>query len=129
VVTGNGEDVTGIWLEGAGEGLGVPIPTRIAHELRGRKYSSFSTFRKAFWRAVVKDVELSAHYESDIIERMKRGNAPVVRYSDSAGDRWSYEIHHIEWISKGGAVYDIDNLRVTTPKNHIESHRGTNDER
>lgn len=129
VVTGNGEDVTGIWLAGAGEGVGVPIPTRIADQFRGRKYSSFGTFRKAFWRAVVKDVELSAHYESDIIERMKRGNAPVVRYSDSAGDRWSYEIHHIEWISKGGAVYDIDNLRVTTPKNHIESHRGTNDER
>lgn len=29
VVTGVGEDVTGIWLAGAGTGLGAPIPTRI----------------------------------------------------------------------------------------------------
>lgn len=36
VVTGQGQDVTGIWLENAGRELGAPIPSQIADQLRGR---------------------------------------------------------------------------------------------
>lgn len=35
-----------------------------------------------------------------------------------------YEIHHINPISQGGAVYDLDNMSITTPKHHIDIHRG-----
>ncbi|MGG2023387.1 hypothetical protein [Pseudomonas sp. AO-1] len=33
-----------------------------------------------------------------------------------------YGLHHIEHIQHGGAVYDVDNLAVMTPKRHIEIH-------
>ncbi|EPJ8533470.1 hypothetical protein PWM41_000215 [Providencia rettgeri] len=33
-------------------------------------------------------------------------------------------MHHDNPISEGGEVYDMDNLRVTTPKRHIDIHRG-----
>jgi len=39
-VAGQGQDVSGIWLAGAGVGLGAPIPTRIADQLRGKSFSS-----------------------------------------------------------------------------------------
>ncbi|WP_375539189.1 hypothetical protein [Pseudomonas frederiksbergensis] len=28
-----------------------------------------------------------------------------------------------EKVSEGGGVYDVDNLRVNTPRNHIDLHR------
>ncbi|RIP91823.1 HNH endonuclease signature motif containing protein, partial [Salmonella enterica] len=34
------------------------------------------------------------------------------------------EIHHIKPIEEGGGVYDIDNLRITTPKLHKFIHYG-----
>lgn len=48
VVTGRGEDVLGIWLADASEGLGAPIPTRIADQLRGKSFGSFDSFRAGF---------------------------------------------------------------------------------
>lgn len=122
-VTGVGEDVSGIWLAGAGTGLGAPIPTRIADQLRGQTFRDFDAFRKAFWTAVGNDPELCSQFIPDNIERMRNGNAPKARYRDTAGGKSSFELHHVDWISKGGDVYNVDNLRVNTPKNHIEIHR------
>lgn len=79
-VTGQGQDVSGTWLAGAGVGLGAPIPTRIADQLRGKSFSSFDAFRSAFWKAVVADSELSSQFIPDNIERMLNGNAPKARY-------------------------------------------------
>ncbi|WP_367834585.1 hypothetical protein [Pseudomonas lundensis] len=39
------------------------------------------------------------------------------------GGRKVHELHHIDRIADGGAVYDVDNLRANTPKNHIDLHR------
>ncbi|MES2869257.1 MAG: S-type pyocin domain-containing protein [Pseudomonadota bacterium] len=123
VATGVGEDVDGVWLAGANTGIGVPIPTRIADQLRGREFSSFDAFRSAFWKAVAGDVGLRAGFKEDNLERMLRGGAPSARYRNTAGKRKSFEIHHVDWISSGGDVYNIDNLRVNTPNNHIALHR------
>ena len=123
VVTGLGEDVTGVWLAGASVGQGVPIPTRIADKLRGREFSSFDAFRTAFWKAVAADPELRQQLNEDNVERTQSGNAPIVRNRDSAGKRSSFELHHVDRIADGGAVYDVDNLRVNTPRNHIDNHR------
>ncbi|WP_423204291.1 S-type pyocin domain-containing protein [Pseudomonas kribbensis] len=123
MVTGVGEDVAGIWLAGAGEGIGAPIPTRIADRLRGQEFSSFDKFREAFWEEVANDPDLAGQFVQGNIERMRDGLSPKVRRQDRAGDRTSYELHHVEHIANDGAVYDIDNLRVNTPKNHIENHR------
>lgn len=122
-VTGQGQDVSGVWLAGAGVGLGAPIPTRIADQLRGKSFSSFNTFRKAFWKAVAADPELFSQLSEDDQERLLTGNAPSVRFRDSVGKRVTFEIHHVERIVDGGSVYDVDNLRVNTPRNHIDLHR------
>jgi len=123
VVTGVGEDVFGIWLDGANQGLGAPIPTRIADELRGRSFNSFDSFRKAFWKAVVRDIELTEQLTPKSISRMQSGKAPRVREADIVGGRQSFELHHLNRITDGGGVYNVDNIRVTTPKNHIDLHR------
>jgi len=123
VVTGVGEDVLGIWLAGANVGLGAPIPKRIADELRGREFKNFKTFRTAFWTAVKNDPELFSQFNEDAQDRLMSGNAPAVQEREAVGNRTTFEIHHIKRIADGGAVYDIDNLRVNTPKNHINQHK------
>ena len=30
----------------------------------------------------------------------------------------SYHLHHVKPIAEGGAVYDLDNIRVVTPRLH-----------
>ncbi|PKA71245.1 S-type pyocin [Pseudomonas baetica] len=122
-VTGVGEDVPGIWLAGAGTGIGAPIPTRIADRLRGREFSSFDAFRKAFWQAVRDDPALFDQFNVDAQDRLVSGNAPAVRDREAVGTRGVFEIHHVERIVDGGAVYDIDNLRINTPRNHISQHK------
>ena len=123
VVTGLGEDVPGEWLEHARSELGAPIPTSIAESLRGRKYSSFDSFRRAFWVAVSRDPKLSEPFSPKDIERMAAGRAPRTLYEDTVGMRLAYDLHHVEQISEGGEVYNVDNLRVNTPKNHIDVHK------
>ncbi|MDD2050867.1 HNH endonuclease signature motif containing protein, partial [Pseudomonas putida] len=108
---------------GAGVGLGSPVPTRIADQLRGREFSSFDAFRKAFWIEVGNDPALSSQFNQDNIKRLVKGLAPTTRMRDQIGKRISFELHHVEHIADGGAVYDVDNLRANTPKNHIDIHR------
>ena len=123
VVTALGEDVPGEWLEHARSGLGAPIPTSIAESLRDRKYSSFDSFRRALWVEVSKDSELSSQLTTENKTRVKNGLSPATRRQDIVGRRRVFELHHVEYITDGGAVYDVDNLRVSSPKNHIDIHR------
>lgn len=129
VVTGVGEDVSGIWLAGAGTGLGSPIPTRIADKLRGREFSNFDKFREAFWEEVASDSTLAGQFIPGNVERMQNGLAPKARKIDRAGERTSFELHHVDHIANGGALYDVDNLRVNTPKNHVDLHRESSHEK
>ncbi|MHC8369849.1 S-type pyocin domain-containing protein [Pseudomonas sp. MDT1-85] len=122
-VTGVGEDVSGVWLAGAGTGLGAPIPTRIVGQLRGQQFSSFDAFRKAFWIAVANDVELSQQFNSRNLSSMAKGLAPAAPKIEHVGKRIAFELHHVEPIKDGGAVYDADNLRAVTPRRHIDIHR------
>jgi hypothetical protein len=121
-VTGVGEDVAGIWLAGANSGVGAPIPTEIADALRGRNFKSFDKFRSAFWESISKSM-VADQFIKQNVSRMKAGRAPRVRKADRVGGRLSYELHHLDSVSKGGEVYDVDNLRVNTPRNHIDIHR------
>lgn len=122
--SGKGEKVGEKWLNIAGKELGAPIPSQIADKLRGREFENFDAFRKAFWTEVGKAPELSKQFIQANKKRMSQGLAPRARYKDTVGGRRSFEIHHHKQISQGGGVYDVDNLRVTTPKRHIDIHRG-----
>lgn len=123
IVSGKGEDVTGIWLSGASEGLGVPIPTRIADDLRGQKFSSFGAFRRALWLLVSADPSLASQFTERDLIRMKKGKAKRALEHEAVGGRQSLELHHLKPIANGGAVYDLDNIHVNTPRNHINIHR------
>ncbi|EII3284639.1 HNH endonuclease, partial [Vibrio alginolyticus] len=123
VVTGKGEDIFGLWLADAGKDFGAPIPSQIADKLRGREFSSFDDFRRVFWGEIANDPTLSSQFIPANLKRMKDGKAPRARFKDTVGGRRSFELHHVEEIQHGGSVYDVDNLRVNTPRNHIDIHK------
>jgi len=123
-VDGKGQPVGDNWLGGAGAGDGAPVPAQIADKLRGKTFSSFDSFRKAFWKEVAADPELSKQFHPDDIKLMKKGYSPTISAQDSVGKRVKMELHHKQQISKGGDVYNVDNLNALTPKRHIEIHKG-----
>ncbi|WP_186377433.1 S-type pyocin domain-containing protein, partial [Yersinia rochesterensis] len=122
VVTGHGQRVSGVWLAGAGKDLGVPIPAQIADKLRGKRFSNFDRFREAFWQEVGNYPELAGQFNPNNISLMKKGFSPHPISSEKVGGRDTFELHHVNRVKDGGAVYDVDNLRVVTPKRHIEIH-------
>ena len=121
-VTGSGQEVSGNWLDPASKEQGAPIPSQIADKLRWRTYSRFDRFREAFWIEVGNDAELVKQFNQQNMANFKKGKSPFVVKVDRAGGRKRFELHHVKPISEGGAVYDMDNIRVLTPKRHMEIH-------
>jgi len=122
--TGKGKKVGDKWLNDAGKDNGVPIPEQVANKLRGKKFNNFDEFRKEFWKQVSKTPELAKQFIKRNIERMAEGKAPKTPKDGKVGKRTSFDIHHEDPIDNGGGVYDMDNLRIVTPKRHIDIHRG-----
>ncbi|BAP42152.1 HNH endonuclease:S-type Pyocin [Pseudomonas sp. StFLB209] len=104
-------------------GRGVPIPEHIADQLRGRNFSSFRKFREALWAAIANDPDLQKQFTGQNKLEMSQGRAPYARAEDQAGDNKKFEVHHPHEIAHGGAVYDIDNMLIMTPRRHIEHHQ------
>lgn len=122
VATGNGQVISGNWLGTASTPDGAPIPAQIADKLRGREFSSFKAFRRAFWKAVAADSDLENKFTQINKLDIRKGISPVADKSERVGGRVKLEIHHVNPISEGGSVYDIDNLKILTPKQHIGTH-------
>ncbi len=122
VATGVGQPVSGIWLGAASQGEGAPIPSQIADQLRGREFKNFRAFREALWRAVSNDPELIKDFKKFNADGMRDGLSPFPPKTEQVGGREKYEIHHVIGVGQGGDVYNIDNLRVTTPKLHVNIH-------
>jgi hypothetical protein len=122
VVSGNGRAIAGRWLGGASTPEGAPIPAQIADKLRGREFSSFRAFRRAFWKAVANEKMIMDEFTFFNRFDIKNALAPSAPPAEQVGRRRKFEIHHIKPISEGGSVYDIDNLRLLTPKQHIQAH-------
>ncbi|WP_419178815.1 hypothetical protein [Pseudomonas brassicacearum] len=34
-----------------------------------------------------------------------------------------FELHHVTFLKNNGALYDIDSIRVVTPKQHTALHK------
>lgn len=122
VAEGFGETISGPWLPVATAGAGAAIPSQIADELRGREFSSFDRMREAVWIEVALDENLAAQFSTQQRKLMSQGVSPFAPVAEQVGGRVKYELHHDDPIAAGGAVYDVDNLRVLTPKRHIEIH-------
>ncbi|PYC16007.1 HNH nuclease [Pseudomonas mosselii] len=124
--TGAGQPVSGAWLGAALQGDGAAIPTQVADQLRGRSFKNFKDFREALWVAVATSPDLASQFDPGSLAMMRKGYAAFVKKSERVGGRIKYEVHHQTLISSGGEVYNIDNLRITTPKRHIEIHQEHN---
>ena len=122
VAGGSGQSVSGNWIGTASTQEGAPIPMQVADKLRGREFSSFKAFRREFWKAVANEQLLFDQFTQLNKTDVRDGLSPSALPSEQAGGRKKFEIHHVKPISEGGAVYDLDNLRVLTPKQHIETH-------
>ncbi|WP_024645154.1 S-type pyocin domain-containing protein [Pseudomonas syringae] len=123
VASGYGEAVTATWLRGSTASQPASIPSSIAEKLSGRPFASFDKLREAIWLEVSKDPELSRHIGELNLEELSNKRAPRAPLADHVGKRVKYEIHHKHWVSDGGSVYDLDNLIIMTPKEHIQNHR------
>lgn len=125
VVTGYGAPAGADWLSAASSPDGAPIPSQVADSLRGREFSSFDRFREALWGEIGKNQPLLQSLNQRNRELTSRGRSPFTRKSDRVGGRRRMEIHHLELVSQGGDVYNIDNMRIMTPRTHIDAHRST----
>lgn len=120
--TGTGTPVTGAWLGAMTPDAGAPIPSQIADKLRERGYANFRAFREAFWKAVAADPELYRQFSSSSVRRINQGLAPYASSSEHIGGQRKYELHHVIFLKDGGMVYDIDNIRIVTPRQHNSAH-------
>ncbi|WP_226488903.1 S-type pyocin domain-containing protein [Pseudomonas sp. B20] len=123
VASGFGEAVTATWLRGPTASQPAPIPSSVAEKLSGRPFASFAKLREAIWLEVSKDPELSRHLGELNLQELSNKRAPRAPLADRVGKRVKYEIHHKHRVSEGGSVYDLDNLIIMTPKDHIQTHR------
>ncbi|CRM91175.1 MULTISPECIES: S-type pyocin domain-containing protein [Pseudomonas] len=128
VVTGNGQPVTGNWLDAASRGEGAAIASQLADQLKGKEFKNFKSFRKFFWTIVSLDPVLSAQFKGANRTLIKNGTSPFTIPSEQVGGRGQFEIHHIIPVHPSGAVYDIDNMRIMTPRLHIQTHSKKGDQ-
>lgn len=75
--SGKGRPVGDNWLGNAGVGEGSAIPSQIADKLRDLTFGSFDSFRRAFWKGVANDPELSKQFNPDDVDIRKLARAPT----------------------------------------------------
>lgn len=126
VASGNGVITPDRVLDAATTAAGAPIPSRIADKLRGRRFSRFDRLREAIWMEIAADEVFKQHLEFLDADNMRNGAAPYAPESQWVGRRIKIEIHHKHEIASGGAVYDLDNLLLMTPRVHIDHHKENN---
>jgi len=107
------------WLSSTGGTSGL-IPRQVAAKLRGRTFASFDDFQAAFWQEVAADPALASGFKQANQTLMAGGEAPFAIQAQRQGGaaQGRYVLHHIVPIEHGGGVYDLDNLLVTSPKQH-----------
>lgn len=95
------------------------VPKDVGDKLVGKKYRNFKQFRKSFWKAVSESKYAESFNLTDKA-LMTKGNAPMAAKSQRMGGKSRYELHHMTPIHQGGAVYELNNIIVVTPKFHEE---------
>ncbi|HLV77593.1 MAG TPA: hypothetical protein VKY53_06705, partial [Marinobacter sp.] len=85
---------------------------------------AFWPSKLAFWVEVSADEGMRSQFSPANVNRMRKGRAPRAPMIHTVGGRRSFELHHLNEVRNGGGIYELDNLRVNTPKNHIHIHQG-----
>ena len=111
---------SGRWLDA---GVQTPIPLQVARQLEGQSFKTFDELREAVWRTIGNDAELNAGFGQQAMGQMGIGNAPFAPrafQNDQFGGR--FNLHHVDPIANGGAVYDLSNIRIVSPTGHSGIH-------
>lgn len=117
--------IEGPWLAARNSDDGAPIPAQVAKKLVGQRFASFGDLRAAIWKEVAGTPELAREFSDRSLKLICDGNAPyppnseqvIIRSTGKLSQR-PWELHHDPSIGRGGAVYDLSNIRVVTPRQH-----------
>jgi YD repeat-containing protein len=124
VATASGDllPAAGRWLDPS---VPTPLPAQVGDALVGQKFNSFDDLRSAVWENIGKNPELNNSFSRQNVINMKNGLspfAPTEFLNESGAFGQSFNLHHIESISNGGAVYDLSNLQIVSPLIHYGIH-------
>jgi hypothetical protein len=112
-------EITGKWLKGES---GALMPGQIARKMRNLKFKDFREFRETFWRLVAEDVNLSKNFDAEELSNMQKGFAPFAPTKEAIGKGRGnkvFQLDHIHDLQYGGGLYDLDNIRILSPRlNH-----------
>ncbi len=93
----------------------LPIPAQVAKLLRGRAVANFDEFRQAIWKAAASVPELAREFSAPNRALMNRGLAPKAPPDQQVPGSANFRLVHVKHPSDGGAVYNVDNIRVISP--------------
>jgi hypothetical protein len=89
----------------------------VAADLVGREFATFGKMRSAIWQSIARNPELRGGFRAQSLGNMRRGFAPFAPVKYWTGflpfDR-RFNLHHIDPVGKGGAVYDLSNLQIAS---------------
>ncbi|OAV11050.1 Colicin [Moraxella catarrhalis] len=105
-------------------GKSAPVPKQVADKLSGRSFSNFDEFRSAFWKEMANDPAVAQNFNPQNLALMRQGNAPYAIPTQQVGERKVYELDHNIEIQHGGTIYNLDNIIIRTPKDHINKGAG-----
>jgi hypothetical protein len=106
-------------LRGSAGNAGL-VPQELAELMAGKEYSSFKSFKRAFWKNMSR-TKYAEEFGPRQLARMRNRKSPIVDESQYWGEfRKHYELHHMTPINRGGSVYDLCNLLICTPRFHKE---------
>jgi hypothetical protein len=97
-----------------------PVPSEVADLLRGRPFANFDEFRSAFWKALASVPRFAREFSSHNRALMSRGQAPKAAPAAQVPGNTILHLRHVRPIAQGGAVYDVDNIRVISPLRHYQ---------
>ena len=107
------------WLRGTDANAGK-VPAQIAEELSGRNFRNFDHFRQEFWMAVSRDPVLNSQFSTSNQALIRNGGAPFSTSGQQVGGRKRFELDHVQELQNGGNVFDMNNIVIRTPFNHIK---------
>jgi hypothetical protein len=99
------------------------IPGQIARRMQGMHFDSFREFRETFWKFVAQDLNLTREgWSAGNLDRMQRGLAPYAPGAEQTGGGSNsvLQLDHSHDLQHGGGVYDLDSIRIVTPRFHRE---------
>lgn len=94
------------------------VPGQIARRMQEMHFDNFRQFRETFWKFVEQDKNLREGWKADNLDRMRQGKAPFAPGTERVGSERVYQLDHSHDLQHGGGVYDLDSIRIVTPRSH-----------